>query len=296
MINSYPKVYNLGHRALRELTNGPVVISEKVDGSQFSIKRLNGELMARSKGKQITIEEPEKLFARGIEAVSKLDLHDGWTYRGELLDKPKHNALAYDRVPRHHVILFDISFGEAEFLSPAEVLTEAKRIGLEVVPTFFEGELRSTEQLHELLETISILGGQKIEGVVVKNYAQWDPATGKTLMGKYVSEAFKEVHKKAWGESNPAGKDIIVRLTEQFKTPARWEKAIQHLRERGELDKSPKDIGALIKEAQRDTLEECEDEIKEALFKWARPHIVRGVTSGLPKWYKAKLTERQFEG
>ncbi len=295
VISSYPKVYNLGHRALRELANGPVVAQEKIDGSQFSFGRINGKLHARSKGKELIIDAPEKLFARGVEAISQLSLHDGWTYRGELLDKPEHNALAYDRIPEKHVILFDIDTGEAEFLSPEQVAEEAERIGLEVVPTFFHGVLSSTAQLFGLLETTSILGGQKIEGVVIKNYAQWDPATGKTLMGKYVSEAFKEVHKKTWGESNPAGKDIIVRLTEAYKTPARWAKAVQHLKERGELDESPKDIGPLIKEVQTDILAECEDEIKEALFKWAKPHIVRGSTGGLPEWYKEQLAERQFE-
>jgi ATP-dependent RNA circularization protein (DNA/RNA ligase family) len=36
MILSYPSIYALGHRAIRELFDGPVVVEEKIDGSQFS--------------------------------------------------------------------------------------------------------------------------------------------------------------------------------------------------------------------------------------------------------------------
>ena len=40
---------------------------------------------------------------------------------------------------------------------------------------------------------------------------------------------------------------------------------------------------------------ECEDEIKEALFKWAWPEIQRQVTKGMPEWYKEQLAKSQFE-
>ena len=293
-MDSYPKIYNLGHRALKRLLDGPVAIQEKVDGSQFSFGRYGSTLAMRSKGKELVVDAPEKLFRRGVEAVSQLDLRDGLTYRGELLDRPNHNALKYDRIPNNHVILFDISVGEADFLTPEEVKKEGDRIGLEVVPTFFYGELESYEHLTELLDTTSILGGVKIEGVVIKNYSQWDPTTGKTLMGKFVSEAFKEEHKKSWGESNPAGKDIITKIILRYKTEARWAKAAQHLRERGELEGSPRDIGNLIKEAQTDIVAECEEDIKDMLFHWAKPQVLRCCTSGLPEWYKQLLAMEQF--
>jgi len=36
-LGSYPSIYNLGHRYLGDLLDGPVVVEEKVDGSQFSM-------------------------------------------------------------------------------------------------------------------------------------------------------------------------------------------------------------------------------------------------------------------
>jgi tRNA uridine 5-carbamoylmethylation protein Kti12 len=111
-----------------------------------------------------------------------------------------------------------------------------------------------------------------------------------------VSEALKEVHKKTWGESNPAQNDILQRLILMYKTPARWDKAVIHLREQGLIEDALPDIGKLIPAVQADIEKECVDEIKDVLYRWAIPHVKRGVTGGLPEWYKKKLLEKQFPG
>ena len=249
----------------------------------------------RSKGAQLNIEAPEKMFSRAVDYVKSLKLHDGWTYRGEYLQSPKHNTLAYDRVPRNHIILFDINDGEESYLPHEKVAKEAERIGLEVVPQFFQGRLESADKLRELLETNSCLGGQRIEGVVIKNYSRFGPDK-KVLMGKFVSELFKEVHSKDWKERNPGRKDIIELLIDTYRTPARWEKAVQHLREAGKITDSPQDIGELMKEVWPDILKECREDICAALMDWAEKDLRRGVVRGLPEWYKQKLLDSQFDG
>ncbi len=40
---------------------------------------------------------------------------------------------------------------------------------------------------------------------------------------------------------------------------------------------------------------ECKEEIQKALWKWAWPHIQRGLTRGLPEWYKNHLLTEAFE-
>jgi len=300
-MHSYGKIYNLGHKAVETLLDGEVVCEEKVDGSQFSFGlNEDGDLRCRSKGAQIEPLAPPKMFASAVVTVKLLHkdglLVKGWTYRGEVLCKPKHNALAYDRVPRGNVILFEVDVCEEDCMSPEEKTVVACRLGLEVVPVLFQGVLSDKDQLLAMLETVSVLGGQTIEGVVVKAYGRFG-VDGKTLMGKHVSEKFKEVHKKDWRLSNPTGGDILEGLVASYRTQSRWEKAVQHLRERGELTDSPKDIGLLLKEVNQDVLAECEDEIKTALFKWAwKKRLSRGVTAGLPEWYKGLLLERQFDG
>ena len=58
--------------------------------------------------------------------------------------------------------------GEEIYLPYDQVVIEAARLDLEVVPLLFIGKVESAEQLKAFLETQSFLGGQKIEGVVVK--------------------------------------------------------------------------------------------------------------------------------
>ena len=297
-LSSYSKIYALGHRALALLLDGEVVVQEKVDGSQFSFGRRGSGLICRSRNQVIDCDAPEKMFAPGVEYVQSVAdrLIDGATYRCEYLKSPKHNTLAYDRIPENHLIVFDIDLADQDYQSPETVRDLAADIGLETVPTLLAGILANAEQFEALLECDSILGGQKIEGIVVKNYAHFDPGTSKTLMGKYVSERFKEVHGASWRARNPNKGDIIQAIGSSLCTETRWDKAIQHLRESGELTDSPKDIGALIQGVTVDVLEEEADAIKEQLFEWAWKAIRRHATAGLPEWYKARLAQRQFDG
>lgn len=295
-IHSYPSIYALGHRAISGMLDGDVVVEEKIDGSQFSFANLGGELCCRSKGKQLVVDAPEKMFALGVETVRDLFplLTPGWVYRGEYLQKPKHNCLAYDRVPTHNIILYDVSPGLEEYLSPEEKQAEAVRLGLEFVPCFFTGRVDSMERLDELLETESCLGGGKVEGVVLKRYDLFT-TDKKVMMGKYVSEGFKERNMKNWKKENKTPKDVVALLTANFGTEARWEKAVQHLRDGGDLEGSPRDIGKLIQEIPNDVLKEEEEYIKDVLFAHAWPHIKRGLVSGLPEWYKRQLAESAME-
>lgn len=294
--HSYAKLWSMGHGALTELFYDPVIIEEKIDGSQVSFGIFNGEIKVRSKGQELIVDAPEKMFTKAVETVKELAplLRDGWTYRGEYLSKPKHNALAYDRHPNKYIILFDINPGHEQYLSYEEKKLEAERLGLEVVPLIYEGKIDNASQLLELMDRVSVLGGQKIEGLVVKNYLKFG-SDKKALMGKHVSEAFKEVHKSEWKKTNPSSGDVLGFVAQQYRTPARWNKAIQHLQEKGQLELSPRDIGNLLKEVHLDIKEECEAEIKEQLYKWALPHILRVAVRGLPEWYKEELVKRQFE-
>ena len=129
--------------------------------------------------------------------------------------------------------------------------------------------------------------------MVIKNYEQFG-RDKKTLMGKWVSEAFKEKHSTEWKKANPGQNDLISNIVAIYRHENRWEKAVQHLKEAGKLERDPRDIGALMKEVNKDVLAECADEIKEKLWKYAWPKIARGIVRGVPEWYKNKLAEHQF--
>ena len=293
--HSYPKIWALGHAGIGELLADPVVIEEKIDGSQFSFGVFGGELKCRSKGQQIIVEAPEKMFTEAVETAKRLSplLNDGWTYRAEFLAKPKHNTNKYDRVPEQFIILFDVNPSEETYLAYPDKLVEGKRIGLEVVPEYFNGCLASIEQLAKYLDTPSVLGGT-IEGVVIKNYSRFG-RDKKALMGKFVREDFKEAHKVEWSNSNPGTSDILAMLAQSCRTEARWAKCVQRLRDAGQIEGSPRDIAKLMPSIKADAKEELEAEIKEQLYRWAWPTIERRLVAGMPEWYKATLAATAFD-
>ena len=298
--HTYAKVYNMGHAAIRDLLLDEVLVEEKVDGSQFSFGKFHNpdtgelELKVRSKGAVMIPDAPEKMFTAAVETARSLPLLPGVTYRAEYLSKPKHNTLCYSRIPTKHLILFDVNIGQERYLSYAEKQAEAIRLGLEIVPILYTGRIDALEFFRSFLDRESILGGQRVEGVVVKNYARFG-IDGKVLMGKFVSEEFKEVHAGEWKDRNPSTKDVVQRIIDDYRTPARWQKAVIHLKEQGKLEGSPKDIGALMGMAKDDVESECMNEIKERLWLYAKEQILRGIAGGLPQWYKEQLLRQQFD-
>ena len=283
-INSYPKVYNLGHSAIRSLFEDEIVIQEKVDGSQFSFGLFNGEVKFRSKGVEVY---PEKagMFHEGVQSVLSVKdkLPEGVVFRGEYLQKPKHNSLTYDRIPQNHIVLFDLQDGIGrELYFDYEVTKQwADKLGFDCIPQFKKLKIDGFDDIASLMDQESYLGGCQIEGLVFKNYNKFT-ADGKAVMGKYVSENFKEIHTKDWKGRNPTNKNVIDIISVGLATEARWEKAVQHIKERGELEDSPKDIGNILKEVNLDIRAECEEEIKEMLYKWAiKDNAHAGFRSGI---------------
>lgn len=290
-LSSYPSIYTLGHRYLNDLLDGPVVVEEKVDGSQFSMSRdLDGKLHVRSKGQDIHLGAVPQLFNHAVATAEALDLNLGWVYRGEYLAKPKHNTLTYSRIPKQHIILFDVMVGPEVYMNPHDKRVEANRLGLEVVPTFYEGGLIRVDEafVKGNLDSESILGGCKVEGFVIKNYNRFG-IDKKILVGKFVSPEFKERHGGEWKKANPGTGDVVQNLITQLRTEARWRKSIEHLRDDGKLVGGPEDIGPCLAELSKDLEREEGDYIKEHLYAHFIKQVKRGVCGGFPEFYKATL-------
>lgn len=282
MIPSYGKIYRIGHKDIRRLFEGPVAIQEKIDGSQFSaMVDEDGVLHCRSKNEPLSLTDPPKLFAPAVEHICKISKYMvwGWIYRFETLNRPKHNALAYDRVPMGNLVLIDALDDSS---SNVELPDVAARLDVEPVQEFYYG-LASMADLPHYLDLKPQLGGSMIEGVVIKNYALG-------LKGKYVAPRFQEVMRKRPPKVPRAS--IVDALSRKYLSEARWDKAVAHLREAGTLTESVQDIGTLIKEVQRDIIEECGDEIREELFQHHAKDLRNGWIQGLPDWYKARVFER----
>ena len=102
---------------------------------------------------------------------------------------------------------------------------------------------------------------------------------------KYVRPEFREMNGGKRGKSR---RDIIEEIGERLATLARFEKAVQHLRDSNMLVGEPKDIGVLMRELNRD-FEEHVDEIKNLLYANYRKDILRVANRGFAEFYKTKL-------
>lgn len=294
---AFPKIIHLGDKAIADIFDDEVEITEKLDGSQLGFGIVDGQLIVRSKGKEQNLDNPDKMFTLAVEYVKSIKdkLSEGVFYYGEYLEKPRHSTLAYDRVPRNNIALFGVSYG-GEFRSYEYIENEANKLGVDVVPLIYKGK-SSPEHVLELVKGDSYLGGQEREGVVVKAYKswQWMHLVFSVMAGKYVTEKFKEVHRKDWRLNN-TGKGKFEAMADQYATVPRWNKAIQHLREAGTLEASPKDIGNLIKEIRRDITEEEKENIKVQLWAIFGDDVLRNSVKGFPEWYKEQLLMGEVNG
>lgn len=298
MISAFPKIFTIGQDYILDIFKEPVEVTEKIDGSQFDFGKVNGELCMRSKGKELFRDAPEKMFDKAVEYVLSIGglIPDNTIFYAEYLKTPKHNVLCYERTPKNNLILFGMSNTSATFCDVSVLSTQGERLGLECVPVLYKGMIESMEQLSNLLETDSILGKTKVEGVVCKNYYRQFLLGGQPIplmMGKFVSEAFKEKHKENWTSEN-TGKGKWQSYCESFRTEARWQKAIQHLHDNGELQNAPQDIGRLLKEIHLDIETEYKEEIKAFLWREFAPELKRKAIAGFPEWYKEQLAKQSF--
>ena len=240
---------------------------------------------------------PEKMFKLGHDHIMKMkdtiikNFKPNTFFFLEYLQKPKHNTLKYNTVPKNNLVLFDVmSLSDFESWSTGrgELCDVAGILDVDVVPELHRGKA-DIDKLKELLGVDSYLGGEKIEGVVVKNYSQTVNIGGKNypVFSKYVREEFKERHGNDWKVRSP--KTSLVDWVNGFCSEARWNKAIQHLTEFGMIEESPKDIGAILKEVQEDITIEEGGYIRDFLFKHFIDDIKRASVRGLPQWYKDKL-------
>lgn len=283
-LHGYPKIYRLGLEEVADVFSHVVEITEKVDGSAFGFGMFDGELVLRSKRSVLPATVVSGMFAGAIAAVHAVKdrLIPGACYWGETLEKPRHNKIAYGRVPRHHIALYGINV-DGKYVAHETVKREAVRLGFDVVPLLYRGRIENLARLDILFEDFkeSFLGGT-VEGIVIRPIGDPCPSA------KLVKDEFKERMKRGDKviRQDTKTEDAVREFFESFATEARWTKAIQHLKEDGTISRdTPENIGILIKEIQRDTLEEEENFIKENLWVLYKRMFLRTLTEKFPKWY-----------
>jgi hypothetical protein len=297
---------------ISDLLVGKIDIEEKLDGSQFRILISEKGVQCGSKSVDFDEDHPvEKTFKIGVEKATEaftglaLSLKNGDRIHifGEYFASPKHNTLAYERIPRNHIMIYDIATerkdGVIEWATYEDKKAVANLYGFEVIPLLWSGNGAdlTNEMMLELLKKESVLGKEVVEGIVIKNIEKtFDPIkfphfAGNRLAGKFVRSEFKERNNAEW-KVKKGGMEVLL---ESIHPEARWKKSVQHLRDQGKLEGNMKDMRPLIDENTKDFEEEEKENIKELLWEMHKKQIIGKVNGGMADWYKRALAEKQFE-
>lgn len=170
-ISAFPKIYAVGKKEIENLFKGEVEITEKVDGSQFCFGvDEHGQIVMRSKGKQMYFESHDKMFVEAVAQVKELEpvlraYKPGTYIYAEYLRVPKHNILIYGRVPRNHLIVFGVKEGGNFISEHSRLSSYAFELSLEAVPLLYRGKISEDENGLEFLKSLindtpSNLGGR----------------------------------------------------------------------------------------------------------------------------------------
>ena len=250
-----------------------------------------------SKGSEFG-HKPDNLFDPAADQIRRMYsdglLTKGWSYHAETLRGPKQNTLVYDHPPKNNLALYGVTKEDGSQISEYNQLEDiAGKLDIDVVPLIYRGFVDPTtilEMLNGWLNQTSYLGGVKIEGVVLKNYAETIFIGGMVFMvqAKYVREDFKEQNDKNWKAMKTAP---VLAIGESLRTQARWNKAYQHARENGVDVETVQAIGPLMKLLNVDIIEEDKEMIKDFLFEAYKKEIQRIATRGLPEYHKARMVK-----
>ncbi|WIL49617.1 RNA ligase family protein [Bacillus bombysepticus] len=233
----YMDVVRLGHRSTVGVLNegDEIVIQEKIDGANASFMVYGESIRCFSRNRELSEGNTLGGFYQFANSLDSYKLLDGYLYFGEWLNPHKIRYGSYEK----QFILFDIyDLHRDKYVSFSVVKMEAQRLGLNLVPVFYEGPYRGFEHLQQFVGKTQLggkLGDMETgEGIVVKNVSYLD-RFGKQQFVKLVTDAFREV------QSQKAPKDPRKKTEEQVfvdtcMTKARVEKLIHKLVDEGILD------------------------------------------------------------
>ena len=300
----YPAVLHFDElsKAITPDQKGTFIVEEKIDGSQFRFGIRDGKFCYGSKSVDfLQVHPADKMFETGVESVCNaflvadkylFNFADTITFFGEYLKKPQHNALRYDRVPKNNIIIFDI-FYQDKFLPYTEKSALAEKLGFETVPLLAQFDnFPKRSEVEQLMEKTSILGGEKMEGVVIKNYDIPFLMNGKVrpIFYKYVRDEFKEINSKNWKINNP--QNPIEVISGLLNKDAIFRKAVQHLKDSGKCQNNMRDMVELINLVEEDLEKEFRSPISDALYNFYSRDIKKMLMKGLPEYYKKILYDQ----
>lgn len=249
MNNKFKKGHYLGHRESEGVLSGTVEVSEKVDGSNFSVVvNNNSELICRSRNRELIDGlETEKMFRLVCEYAqlihSQTPFEPGYIYFGENMVK---HTIDYGAVQQF------IGYAVYDIGHDIYVDDWYKDFDVRGIPRVKVLSLQNptVKQLQPYLNHQSSWGtsGAIAEGIFLKNYE-------KQIFSKIVLDTFKEDNRKVFGDSEKKS-STADKIAEQFCTSTRIRKGIYKLRDEYNIDVDMPMMKWLPLEVYEDMLQE----------------------------------------
>lgn len=232
---SYIHIEKLGNTEVLGIENGTCFVFPKLDGSNASVWMDNGEIMAGSRTRQLSLEKDNAGFYAWVLTQPKLRLylteHPNHRLYGEWL--VPHTLTHYRKDAWRRFYIFDVAVGiedseqEELFLSYDIYNVELEKFGLDYIIPMYRVENATYEYLHGSLEHNKFLiddDGKVGEGIVVKNY-DYVNKYGRVIWSKIVRQDFKEANQKAFGVTTISlGEAVEKQIVDRHLTEAMIEK------------------------------------------------------------------------
>ncbi len=283
-----------------EKNNHKFYFEEKIDGSQLSILINNNKLEFYNKQK--LINPTNSVFQKSIIMLNckyenKNILNSEYIYHGEAVCNLKHNVNVYSRTPKYYFMVYDIyDLENKQYLSLEDKHNECNRVGLEYVQVLYQNldiDCNPYKKADELIKEIeselikSCLGGIP-EGIVLKHHNFVYKGKRIATKLKYVTNLFKERHKKAGKHLSDSPETFLEKLGQEFNVHPRFQKAYQHLVESNLIDpnhRNNNDIIQIVNELDIDFDKEYREEIMMLLWAEFSPIIKKNARKNVGKWY-----------
>jgi hypothetical protein len=252
MEHKFLKGHHLGHRENINIFNGEVEISEKLDGANMSVLvGENGELICRSRNRELSGENKEKMFSRAklylenIHAVTPFS--KGQIMFGENMVK---HTIFYGSTPAFiGYAVFDIATNR--YIE--DWYTEFDKRGIPRVDFFVQDNM-TAEDLNEFLNRPSAWGTENVtaEGIFIKNYGDCE---NEQIFGKVVVKDFLEKNAEVFGAPKSKMNDTA-KVINMYCTIPRIKKGIFKLRNEYNMELNMTMMKYLPLEVYNDILEE----------------------------------------
>ena len=244
-----------------------IQITEKYDGSNASIRKVDGIIQAFSRKQPVTFNNTLNGFYDFVQDKIRegLDIPDGMVIFGEW--SGARNKIVYEK--KNLWLVFDIYDEKSQTYMPQELVKQfCAEHHLDYINELYNGPFVSWEHCRSFCHSPAY--GNTQVGVVVKNQDKLTESNGYFYL-KIVNKEFKETLRKIPKETDSQKEAEFSKAQELIKsivTVNRVEKMLFKLRDEGIIgaELTPNDIGTLAKHLPKRIYEDCLKEEPETII------------------------------